>query len=47
MPTTDLCEINVESDDEVEVTASPIVSSREGETKDVVEVEKKENLRAV
>ena len=47
MPATDFCEINVESDDEVEVTASPSVSTREGEgtqTKDVVE--KKEDLES-
>ena len=47
MPTTDLCEVNVESDDEVEVTASPSVSSQEGEgthSKDVVE--KKEDLES-
>ena len=47
MPTTDFSEINVESNDEVEVTASPSVNSREGEgtqTKDVVE--KKEDLES-
>ena len=45
MPTTDLYEIHVESDDEVEVAASPSVSSWVGEgTQGVVEVEKGENL---
>ena len=49
MPSTDLCEIHVESDDEVEVTASPSVSSQEGkgtQTKNMVEVEKEEDLES-
>ena len=47
MSATDLCEIHVESGDKVEGTVSPSVSSLEGEgtrTKDVVDVEKKENF---